>query len=137
MPGLAKKLGISSGQVVCLLNASREAVALLREECPEGVSLTDVLTQGPCNAILFWPTELEGLPEVFAQLQRRIVLDGAIWVVMPKKKFAKARGIGFSWTEMQSAALLTDLVDNKDVSLTEEEYATRFVIRKERRVQQV
>ncbi len=34
---------------------------------------------------------------------------------------------------MQAAALTTDLVDNKIVSLTGEDYATRFVIRKERR----
>jgi hypothetical protein len=34
---------------------------------------------------------------------------------------------------MQAAALTTDLVDNKIVSLSDEEYATRFVIRRERR----
>ncbi|MBI2873337.1 MAG: DUF3052 family protein [Chloroflexi bacterium] len=128
---------IQPGQVVCLLNASHEAAALLRQECPEGVGLSEGLAEGPCNAIIFWPTGLEGLSDVFAQLQRRIVPDGAIWVVMPKKRFARARDTGFTWSEMQAAALRTDLVDNKDVTLSKEEYATRFVIRKERRARYV
>ena len=41
MAGLAKKLGIKSGQVVCLLNAPSEAAALLRQECPEGIFLAN------------------------------------------------------------------------------------------------
>ena len=52
---------------------------------------------------------------------------------MPKKKYARQRGIDFTWEELQAAGLQTDLVDNKIASLTEEEYGTRFVIRKERR----
>jgi len=54
-------------------------------------------------------------------------------VVIPKKPFAQTRGIDFSWSELQEAALRTDLVDNKVASLSVEEYATRFVIRKDRR----
>jgi hypothetical protein len=34
---------------------------------------------------------------------------------------------------MQAAGLQTDLVDNKVASVTEQDYGTRFVIRKERR----
>lgn len=130
---LARKLGIQSGQVVCLLNAPAEAAALIRQECPEAVSFTDTLEQGPYDVILFWPTRLAGLSGRFAQLQRHIVPDGAIWAVIPKKPFARARGIDFSWSELQAAALQTDLVDNKVATLSVEEYATRFVIRKDRR----
>jgi hypothetical protein len=133
MADLAKKLGIKSGHVVCLLNAPREAVALLRQECPEDVSFSDTLEQGPYDVILFWPTQLAGLSARFAQLQRRIVPDGAIWAVIPKKPFARTRGIDFGWSDVQGAALQTDLVDNKVATLSEKEYATRFVIRKDRR----
>ena len=133
MTGLAKKLGIKSGQVVCLLNAPSEAAALLRQESPEKVSFYDTLERGPYDVILFWLTHLEGLSDRFAQLQRHIVPDGAIWAVIPKKPFARARGIDFSWSDVQEAALRTDLVDNKVAFLSEEEYATRFVIRKNRR----
>ena len=52
---------------------------------------------------------------------------------MPKKAVARQRGLTLTWEEMQAAALTTDLVDNKNASMTDEEYGTRFVIRKERR----
>ena len=133
MTGLARKLGIQSGHVVCLPNAPPEAGALIRQECPEEVSFSDTLEHGPYDIILFWPTQLTGLSDRFAQLQRHIVPDGAIWAVIPKKPFARARGIDFSWSELQGAALRTDLVDNKVATLSVEEYATRFVIRKDRR----
>jgi hypothetical protein len=83
--------------------------------------------------LLFWPSRLEGLVERFAQLQWQIVPEGAIWAVIPKKPFARARGIAFTWEAMQLAGLQTDLVDNKIATLSAEEYATRFVIRKEHR----
>jgi hypothetical protein len=133
MAGLAKKLGIKSGQVVCLLSAPSEAAVLLRQECPEKVSFSDTLERGPYDVIMFWPTQLAKLSDRLVQLQRHIVLDGAIWAVIPKKPFAQARGIDFGWSELQEAALQTDLVDSKVASLSEEEYATRFVIRKDRR----
>ena len=133
MAGLAEKLGIKSGQVVCLLNAPSEAAALLRQECPEDVSFSNTLEHGPYDVILFWPKQLAGLSDRFAQLQRHIVPDGTIWAVIPKKEFARVRGIDFSWSELQEAALRTDLVDNKVATLSEEEYATRFVLRKSRR----
>ena len=133
MADLAEKLGIKSGQVVCLLNAPSEAAALLRQECPEEVSFSDTLERGPYDVILFWPTQLAGLSDRFAQLQRHIVPDGAIWAVIPKKPFARVREIEFSWSDVQGAALQTDLVDNKIATLSVEEYATRFVIRKDRR----
>jgi hypothetical protein len=83
--------------------------------------------------IFFWPVQLEGLVDLFAHLQHQIQPDGAIWAVLPKQKFARSRGVSLFWEEMQAAALHTDLVDNKVVSLSKEEYATRFVIRKDRR----
>ena len=133
MPDLARKLGVKTGQRVCLLNAPPSAVALLQRECPEGVAFSLRLGTERYNLILFWPAQKEGLAEEFARLQQRILPDGAIWAVIPKKRYAKARGLELTWAEMQLAGLQTDLVDNKDASFTEEEYATRFVIRKDRR----
>jgi hypothetical protein len=97
------------------------------------VRFFDTLEHGPYNTILFWPTQLAGLSDRFAQLQRHILPDGAIWAVIPNKPFARARRIDFGWSDVQEAALQTDLVDNKVASLSVEEYATRFVIRKDRR----
>ncbi|HEV2458778.1 MAG TPA: hypothetical protein VGS80_10475, partial [Ktedonobacterales bacterium] len=85
------------------------------------------------DLILFWPTAIDGLADRFTRLQRAIHPDGAIWAVIPKKAFARERGVTFTWEEMQAAALTTDLVDNKGAAFSEQDYATRFVIRKDRR----
>jgi hypothetical protein len=131
-PDLAKKLGIKPGMAVCLLDAPPEAEAAVRESVAWAV-FTAALGEGRYDVILFWPRHLAGLAERFAELQRRIAPDGSIWAVIPKQKFAARRGVGLTWEEMQAAGLQTDLVDNKVASITEQDYGTRFVIRKERR----
>ena len=133
MSDLARKLGIIPGQTISLLDAPPAASALLREACPPDVTLHLGPAAELADQVFFWPATLVGLAERFAALQRAIVPDGAIWAVIPNKRAAPARGLTFTWELMQAAALTTDLVDNKIVSLSSEEYATRFVIRKERR----
>jgi Protein of unknown function (DUF3052) len=137
MAGLAQKLGLKPGQSICLLGATPEAAQAIRAECDKrlggDVTLAETLDGGQFDMIFLWPRTLEGLAERFAALQRQIVPDGAIWVVIPKKAVARARGLTLTWEEMQAAALTTDLVDNKIASLTDEEYGTRFVIRTARR----
>jgi hypothetical protein len=127
---LAKKLGIKAGFVVCLLDAPKQAASIILAASSGGVSFSNSLEDAPFDVILFWPRHIQGLNETFARLQTKIVSDGSIWAVMPKKKYASARGVAFSWEEMQAAGLLTDLVDNKIASITKEDYGTRFVIRK-------
>ncbi len=59
--------------------------------------------------------------------------DGAIWVMLLKQPIALRRGVTLTWDAMQAAALQTDLVDNKIATFSDEEYGTRFVLRRERR----
>lgn len=137
MSDFARKLGLAPGRTVCLLDAPDDAVTIVRAACPPGVSLTLALEPlsdaARYDIMLYWPRTLDGMTERLSRLQGRITPDGALWVVMPKKAHARARGIAFTWEEMQAAALRTDLVDNKIAAFSETDYATRFVIRKERR----
>lgn len=135
MADLARKLGMQPGQMLCLIGLPMVVEAMLRQEAPPGVVVVEEAetASAPSDLIFFAPVSLDGLTERFSRLQRRIVPSGAIWVVTPKKRVAASRGVAFTWEEMQAAALATDLVDNKIASLTGEDYATRFVIRKERR----
>ena len=129
--GLARKVGIKSGQAVCLLNAPGDVLASLARQS-KGVRFSTSLGDGRYDIIIFWPARSAELAR-FAELQSRVSPDGAIWAVIPKKHFAQRRGVDFTWEDMQAAALETDLDDNKVVSVSDEEYATRFVIRKSRR----
>jgi hypothetical protein len=132
--GLAQKLGIKSGFRICLVGAPADAAQQIRDACPPGVEILEGLAETRCELIFVWPTRLAGLVETFRQLQTKITSDGSVWAVMPKKQFARQRGIDFSWEELQTAGLQTDLVDNKVASITGEDYGTRFVIRKDLRL---
>ncbi|HEY7093739.1 MAG TPA: DUF3052 family protein [Ktedonobacterales bacterium] len=141
MASLARKLGLKPGQTICLLEeATLETARVIRAACAEDVggdvAITESLNSAPFDMIFYWPREIESLAGRFAALQGKIVSDGAIWVVIPKKAVAQRRGLTLTWEEMQTAALTTDLVDNKNANMTDEEYGTRFVIRKERRRQE-
>ena len=139
MASLARKLGLKPGQTICLLDATAETAQVIRAACAADVggdvTVTETLDGAPFDMVYFWPREIEGLEGRFAALQGKIVSAGAIWVVIPKKAVAQRRGLTLTWEEMQAAALTTDLVDNKNANMTDEEYGTRFVIRKERRRQ--
>ncbi len=135
MADLGRKLGMRHGQTLALIDLSATVLSALRHEAPPDTTFVGEIEAAspPCDLIMFAPLALDGLATRLASLQRRIKPSGAIWVVIPKQRFAASRGIHFTWDQMQAAALTTDLVDNKIVSLTGEDYATRFVIRKERR----
>jgi hypothetical protein len=130
---LAKKLGIQPEDRVGLIGAPAKIKDLLRQECPPDVIFEEGASDPKYRMILFWPKELSALVQQFTEMQNLILPDGAIWVIIPKKKFVRKWGIDFSWEQMQAAGLRTDLVDNKVASIDEESYGTRFVIRKEKR----
>ena len=133
MPSLAEKLGLLPGKTVTMLSPPSEGERALRAASASGVILGSGLRRRHYDLIFFWPGTLVGLHQKLGRLAARIHPDGAVWVVMPKKAFAAQRGIDFSWEAMQAEALKTDLVDNKIAALTQEDYATRFVIRREKR----
>ena len=135
MSNLATRLGTKPGHHICLLNAPSESAALIKQSCKDAI-IEEMAEGQHYDLIFYWPTELARLTETFANLQRQIVPNGAIWAIIPNKKFARARGLAFTWEDLQTAALQTNLVDNKIASLSEQEYGTRFVIRKDRRNRQ-
>ncbi len=131
---LVRKLGVKAHSLVVAINANLEILAKIQECLPEGaILLTDLPPETQANIILVWLTERDDSYQVFQRLRHAIVPDGAIWAVIPKKVAAKKKAESFTFAQVQAAALQTDLVDNKVVSLSGEEYGIRFVIRRERR----
>lgn len=131
---IADKLGIKENSCVVAIDANNRILERIRADLPEGVSITfDISADIKPNVILVWLTERDGLFGTLKRLRNTIIPDGVIWAVI-KKKTAKSRTESSpAFDEVQAAALRTDLVDNKVLSLSEEEYGIRFVVRKEKR----
>jgi len=134
MASLAHRLGLRAGLRICLLDEpATPATAALREALPPDLEPDQALAGASYDLIFFWPVTSEGLGARFAALQAWLAPAGALWAVLPKRAVARRRGIALTWDALQSAALTTDLVDNKIASLGDQEYATRFVIRTQAR----
>jgi len=131
---LVKKLGIKPGQSVAVLNAPPFMKGILGTMMPPDVHFqTDLADADLPDVVLFWLDDAIDLPSAFADLRQRLQPDGAVWAVIPKKPVADRRGPKLYFADLLEAVLPTGLVDNKTLTLSEEEYAIRFVIRKELR----
>ena len=78
--------------------------------------------------VLCFALESVGADALAAELVRVTSTEGAIWIAVWKKPFLRP-GL-LSWDDVQAAMLPTGWVDNKILSLGDEIYATRFVLRK-------
>ena len=130
---LPRKLGIKPGMKIALQDPPGKFLEAFRSLSLDQVrfGLLDELAEP--DLILWWPRRLADIPQRLAHLAHHIPPAGAVWIVMPKKAHSVERGIDFSWEEMQTAGLQTDLVDNKTASFSGSDYGTRFVIRKDHR----
>ncbi len=129
-----QKLGIREGQWIVAIHAPKDFLGELKRSLTTAVKLTTRLaSKVKPDIILWWIQREDNFEKLFRQLEQTIQPDGAIWVIIPKKEAAKKRGFMDEWNEMLKAALQTSLVDNKTLTISEEEYGTRFVIRKEKR----
>ncbi len=127
---LSAKLGIKPGSKVCLLRPNEDTISRISSR---EVNLLVNRLEEDCDVILYWIGQPEYIGEKMAFLKTKIKPDGRIWVIMPKKEVVRARNLTIDWSEIQKEVLKTKLVDNKVVSINEEEYGTQFVIRKKYR----
>jgi len=131
---LVKKLGVKPESIVVAINANPDILAKIQGKLSKKVTaLTELPTNSRSNIILVWLTEKDDLSKLFQRLKHAVAPDGAIWAIIPKKKARQTKSTGVTFELVQHAALQTDLVDNKVLSFSEEEYGIRFVVRKEKR----
>lgn len=130
---LERKLGLRPGMRVVLVQIPAPMETLLRRRAPPGIVWSRRLGRARVDMIFYMPRRRAELGATWPRLEGQINPDGAIWAIVPRKVVAESRGLDFRWEDVQAAALKTDLVDNKDASLTDEEYATRFVLRRSAR----
>lgn len=126
-PDLPVKLGLTQGLRVYLVNSPESFARDLTESSPQ-MDLSARLGNEPADVIIAWPGG--GLSQMFQGFLQVLKPDGAIWIVIPKKASGSA---GPSFQSLLNVALPTGLVDNKSLSLSETEYAVRFMIRRKLR----
>lgn len=118
---LLEKLGVKHDSRVALIGEFPDWFTVLLMQRVS--SLAERAPDKPVDLIFLIadsPEELAVLPDV----RRRIVPNGAIWVISGKGKTATLRDV-----EVIDAALSAGLVDNKVVSFSETQTSLRLVVR--------
>lgn len=133
MSEFTDKLGMKPGQTVAVIDTDSDLFRKLSLEAPENVTLQKRILGSKVDMIIISLRERADYRHLFQRLRMAIVNDGSIWAVIPKKPTALAKEINVFRDDLMKEVLKTDLVDNKTLSFTEEEYGIRFVIRKELR----
>ncbi len=127
------KLGIKPGQSVAVIDTDNQLFRKLSLEAPRDVTLQKRVLGSKVDMIIIRLRERADYRHLFQRLQKAIVNDGSIWAVIPKKQTAITKGIDLFRDDLVEEVLKTDLVDNKTLSFSEEEYGIRFVLRRELR----
>ncbi len=126
-----RKLGIRPGHRVYVREECADLLAAIVPHLATNVTATKKLGKGErVDIVLLRPSEDE-LGTLFERAKSWIVPNGAVWVVVRKKPYRQGGDVTFE--AAQAAALPTGLVDNKECTVSETEYATRYVLRRELR----
>lgn len=129
-----KKLGVSAGQKILVHRAPKAFTQELRDQAPpETLISTRLTTRGEYDLIFHFAPPGQDFSAFFERMGQALKPDGALWVIIRNQKAAKRTGARYDWDDMLESALGTNLVDNKTLSFSPDEYGTRFVIRKAER----
>ncbi len=119
---LLDKLGVAPGARVAVVDLDAPWFTDLLAERTHDVT---VALPEPDTDLIFLGAEMREDLAPLADLRRRIRPNGAIWVVSRKGRAATLRGV-----DVIEGALAAGLVDNKVCSVSDDDTAMRFVIRK-------
>ncbi len=121
---LPKKLGISEGSRIALVNAPDGFEEELTPLPPDVAFLQRVVA--PVNVILFFVSNRADLEKRFGTLAKTLAANGGLWIAWPKK----ASGVATDVTEsiVRDVGLAHGLVDNKVCAVDEVWSGLRFVV---------
>ena len=122
---LAKKLGIKENSRVAFVNAPDDFNETLGE-LPDGVEIVKRLTNS-LDIILFFVVSERELARDFARLAKKLVANGMIWIVWPKKSSGVATDLVFM--NVQRIGLDAGLVDVKVCAVDDTWSGLKFVYR--------
>ena len=123
-PDLLRKLGAAPGDALLIPDPDLRRFAAGATIVPEGEARDKV------RGVVFRPMRREEIPRDLRRYRGRIVEDGFIWVVIPKKAAIETLGRDVTFEDVLDVALRTDFVDNKTLTFSDMEYGVRLVLRK-------
>jgi Protein of unknown function (DUF3052) len=125
------KLGVKPGAAVRVVGRG-DAELLTRVRAKAGRRLSNAHERA--DVILYWPRTAEEITPTLQELRDAIQPAGGIWVVTAKRDRTSATGMPYlNQDAVIPLGLAAGLVDNKACSVSENESAMRFVIRKKDR----
>lgn len=127
---LVRKLGISEGMTVSILNAPNY-FHLDLGDLPEDVEVRSDADNTPADLFLIFAARAAEAERGFVRAASYLPADGAIWIAWPKKSSGEKTDI--SEDTLRDLFLPTGMVDNKVCSIDETWSGLRFVVRKENR----
>ena len=122
---LPKKLGIKEGSRISLVNAPKDFQSELTK-LPDGVKFLKPSTK-PLDIILFFVLAERVLARDFTKLAERLIANGMIWIVWPKKSSGVATDL--SEGRVRQIGLEAGLVDVKICAIDETWSGLKFVYR--------
>jgi len=125
------KLGVKLGHAVRLVGAGDSE--LLKRVCTK--TGRDLAGEGErADIVLYWPAAVDEITATLQRLKGTIALTGGIWVISSKRGKVGPGGAPYLPDQILiPLGLAAGLVDNKICSVSEQETAMRFVIRRSER----
>ena len=98
----------------------------LRREVADIKVLTD--HKGECDVVLYRAEDGDDFGRQMQELEAGIRAGGRIWLILPRKPIRHRRGWKKDWEDIQKDVLFrTHLVDNKVAEISDEEFGTQFM----------
>ena len=105
----------------------------LRREVADIKVLTDH-RKVECDVVLYRAEDGDDFGRQMMELEAGIRAGGRIWLILPRKPIRRRRGWTKDWEDIQKDVLFrTHLVDNKVAKISDEEFGTQFVRKREPR----
>ena len=121
------KLGVKPGDAVLFEGAKKDADLLRRIRTKAG--RPPARPAEPADIVVYWPTSAKDVTPALRRLRARMTPSGGLWVVSAKRAKERA-GRPYLGNEVIGLGLAAALVDNKICSVSEDDTAMRFVIRR-------
>ena len=122
---LAKKIGITEGSRIALVNAPKD-FQFEPKELPDNVEFVKPSAKS-LDIILFFVTTEQALAKEFSKLAARLTANGMIWIAWPKKSSGVATDLSFD--RAQRIGLDAGLVDVKICAVDDTWSGLKFVYR--------